>query len=260
VHPGCLLVLILIGLFLVVAYWQIILTVVVCIIGLLGVLMVWSNLATQAKIKAVTSSDIVFGILNKQYAIPLNITNEQLPTKNGKTIGTKVVNMVIPEVDNQGVKFNYQSEKLTNIKPLDGHSSSHQDCQTLKAISPMIKDILLKIRPQNDDLGVKIHELEDLRGLVETSGVYQNRADLFTRAIERLHDAIVSGGQLEWEYLNFIREALIEQRIAAYNPAYLDTIADTKIELQSKCQIISEQYEQIKLEVAAYDKLKAGVY
>ncbi len=259
-HPGCSLILILIGLFFIVTYWQMILSIVFCIVAVISVLIFWSHLSTQAKIKAVNSSDVVLRTLSKQYAIPLNVGSEKLALKGGKNTNTYVVNLVIPEIDGREVKFNYESEKLTNVKPIDGNSSNIQDYQTLKAISPIVKDILLKIRPQNEELTAKIHELISLRHLVETSEIYRDKSHLYSRSIENIQASIECGNQLDREYRNFIREALIEEKIVAYNPEYLDTLADTRMELQSKCQQVLEQYEKIKLKVAAYDNLKQGVY
>jgi hypothetical protein len=259
VNPGCLLILILIGLFFIVTYWQMILSIVFCIVAVISMLIFWSHLSTQAKIKAVNSSDVVWRTLSKQYAIPLKVGSEKLALKSGKNTNTYVVNLVIPEIDGREIKFNYESEKLTNVKPIEGNSFNPQDYQTLKAISPIVKDILLKIRPQNEELIAKIDELRSLKHLVETSEIYRNKSHLYTRSIATVQASIECGNQLDREYRNFIREALIEEKIATYNPEYLDTLADTRIELQAKCQQVLEQYEQIKLEVAAYDSLKQGI-
>jgi hypothetical protein len=129
---------------------------------------------------------------------------------------------------------------------------------TINQISSVAKDLHVNINPQNKDLKSKLAELQRLEKLARFSNLYNQQADLYSRAANQVQELLDIGCELSRECRTFMLDIFIGQELAKYNTDDLPDVLAIRLSLDSKCKLVSDRYQLLKSEMEEYMNLKNG--
>jgi hypothetical protein len=250
--------------YILIKYWVFFLSLLVGIIALSLTITFISNRLLMRKVNKIQESDAISIPSQTLYSIPLEADKitKNLPLKNSKHTRTNqqstwLIKSIRPELENGVVKFIEFSHEINKVKVM---SKEPQDSnfQTIKQISPLTKEIFNKIDPQLIEFNKQKDELQRLQELVSSSEVYRSKAEIYARGAAQIQQLIGNARDLRQEYLKFIREILIGAELSRFDPESMSDVLERKVVLDSKYQVITSKYQDLKLEMEAYSELSKG--
>ncbi len=164
------------------------------------------------------------------------------------------VTTVQPQLNGNGIIF---PEFIYKPKEVDIVVESQQSAfLTMKQVANPTKDIFIKIIPQIIELDRKISELIHLENLAASSDVYAAQSHLYLRARQQIQDLRSNAEKLHQECKKFIREVLIGEELARFNPDSIPDLASYKFMFDAQYQVINQRYQMLNDEMQAYAELR----
>ncbi|MBE9223368.1 hypothetical protein IQ215_11735 [Cyanobacterium stanieri LEGE 03274] len=281
-NTGCiaLIAIVIVG-FIVIIYWQLLLTAI--ILGILFyILFRYCFIAffLSAKLEKIKTSNLILIYDKTNYFIPLNVFDNwnkinkgffnRFPIIKNKEI-TVIINdimykmihsmkwkveYILPEIQENDLVFHYFQCDLNEVKFINTQRQLRDlDYQSMAQVSEPIKILKLQIEPQISEFHKQLNELDKLEKLALSSEVFAGRVEWFKRAKIQIQNLIDETKKIENQSLKFIRETLIGQKLAQFDPENLPDINNWTLTIGSHFNDIQDKYQTLKVEINTYDSL-----
>ncbi|MGY6530963.1 MAG: hypothetical protein ACXITR_13650 [Cyanobacterium sp.] len=283
-ETGCIipLIAIVIVCFIVIVYWQLILTTI--ILGILFYILFrycFISFFLSPKLEKIKKSNVILISEKVSYFIPLNVFDDSshvnkgffshFPIIKNNDITIKINNIVyklihsmqwkveylLPEIQENDLVFNSFQCNLNEVHFINTkHQLKDLDYQSMIQVSEPIKILKLKIEPQINEFYKQLNELDKLEKLALSSEVFAGRVEWFKRAKIQIQNLIDETKKIENQSLKFIRETLIGQKLAQFDPENLPDINNWNLAVGNHFNDIKDKYQTLKVEINTYDSLK----
>ncbi len=88
--------------------------------------------------------------------------------------------------------------------------------------------------------------------MVATSDFYASQQDIYERALFQVESLLSKAEDLQAVYVRFIRESLIGNQIAGYNP---NLLPDGNLGIDNQYEVVRAEYQRMKDTATAYAEL-----
>jgi hypothetical protein len=248
-------------LYVLVTYWKFILA--LTIVSLLGILAIsfLSHRATLAKIANIKKSRVIFIPSQTIYSIPVKVEKEFREISKTTPKGTKksqvtewIVKSIYPELKDGNLQFVSLDSELKKVEIIK-NEPNNLDYKISQEISQFVKDVILELDPQIEQLNQQIDELKRLKNLVLGSKIHADNARRHEKGILERQESLGKVKEARAICYEIIREKLIEKELTKADPdKLLDT--DWKVAFDLKDRSRQEQYQIYKDEIKAYIELR----
>jgi hypothetical protein len=230
---------------LITTHWQMIVLVIFGLIVLriayhLLIYLPWLNRLKKASLLRLKNSD--------KYLIPLYW--EKKPDW-----ASWQLTCVYPYLSNGHVMFSEEMFCAYQVKRVNSRGQGQPFLSVMQQLVTPTQTIYQDIMPQMGELQRQINELNRLKQLALSSEVYYQKGALYERAIAQLNQLHKASEELRVQSISYIRELLIGLELAQFDSDILPDPLEYQLTIQTKYQLISEQLEQLKLEVDTYQSL-----
>lgn len=149
--------------------------------------------------------------------------------------------------------YSYHSVHAVHIPNQDSASAQDQiNVSVARELAFLVQDHVRFVEPELLSLREQRRKLRELLRLVTTSEVYSGHQATYQKALLQVESLLDKAEELKRLYVRSIREILIGRKVMAYEPSLLP---DNRLTLETKCQSVREEYQQMKDVAAAHAEL-----
>jgi Ca2+/Na+ antiporter len=212
----------------------------------------------KKKIHNMKKSNIVYVISKKLYAISLKVSDTEIVLLHPTLLNVPEASKNYFSQKEPYVSFSETKHLISDVSLVNG-IPPNPAFYTINQIASVAKDLYINIDPQNEDLRSKLAELQRLEKLARFSNLYNQQADLYSRAAKQIQELLDIGYKLRRECSTFMVDILIGQELAKYNTDDLPDVLAIRLSLDNRCKLVSDQYQLLKSEMEEYMNLKNGL-
>jgi hypothetical protein len=212
----------------------------------------------QRKINDIKKNNIVFIENSKSYAIPLHVWTTKIVLLHPTLVNVPEPSKNYCSQKEPYVSFSETEHLLSDVSLVNGIPTDPA-FYAISQIASVAKDLYINIDPQNEDLRSKLAELQRLEKLARFSNLYNQQADLYSRAAKQIQELLGISYKLSRECSTFMVDILIGQELAKYNTDDLPDVLAIRLSLDNRCKLVSDQYQLLKSEMEEYMNLKNGI-